>query len=404
MKDKRFEINVDLKISGAQPDARSVFHYGNTNEVRVPAMWVFPKADKWMVHFVASSSAEWTGWKGKSNSHMNFYIPDKFRNFGETLRIKVQFYEMDNSFLLVAYVNGEEVKIQEFEGKFYRKEEQILRIQDTRVHKRNGVEVSNLTFNKFQPQVFDLQAILDRNIQQKQNQKQKEEFSNYSIGKEEMSSMTTKTSMQPAPVQQPLQSAQSKQSEQSGQPTLEGMSIIEGNTNPTIDGILTHQNDVKNIVEHETDRLNAKKAHVDGVLFSQKRELDLNESHRLKHRYYLYIFIILVCAMVAYILVAKLRESLTFIPDMVFDIMVILTIIIPGFLIYFTIMDIRRRDHMDFSKLNLHAPKQRSKEEIEAAREKAVKDGDLSALTKLCSGEECCSSGVTWSAETGRCV
>jgi len=407
LKDRRFEINVDLKVSGAQPDARSVFHYGNTNEVRVPAMWVFPKADKWMVHFVASSSAEWTGWKGKSNSHMNFYIPDKFRNFGETLQIKVQFYEMDNSFLLVAYVNGEEVKIQEFEGKFYRKEEQILRIQDTRFHKRNGVEVSNLTINKFQPQVFDLQAILDRNIQQKQNQKQKEEFSNYSIGKEEMSSMTTKTSMQPAPVQRPLQSVQSKQS---GQPTLEGMSIIEGNENqnPTIGSILTHQNDVKNIVEHETERLNAKKAHIDGVLFSQKRELDLNESHRLKHRYYLYIFIILVCAMVAYILVAKLRESLTFIPDMVFDIMVILTIIIPGFLIYFTIMDIRRRDHMDFSKLNLHAPKQRTEEEINAAREKAVKDGDLSALTKLCSGEECCpadgSSGATWSAQTGRCV
>jgi hypothetical protein len=404
LKDRRFEINVDLKISGAQDDYRNIFFYGNSNVVRVPAMWVFPKADKWLVHFVASSSAEWTGWKGKSNSHMNFYIPDKFRNFGETLRIKVQFYEMDNSFLLVAYVNGEEVKIQEFEGKFYRKEEQILQIQDTRFHKRNGVEVSNLTFNKFQPQVFDLQAILDRNIQQKQ----KEEFSNYSIGKEEMSSMTTKTSMQPAPVQRPLQSgqsaqsAQSKQSEQQGQPTLEGM---------TIANILTRQNDVKNIVEHETDRLNAKKAHVDGVLFSQKRELDLNESHRLKHRYYLYIFIILVCAMVAYILVAKLRESLTFIPDMVFDIMVILTIIIPGFLIYFTIMDIRRRDHMDFSKLNLHAPKQRSEEEIKAAREKAVKDGDLSALTKLCSGEECCpvpedgsSATVTWNAETGRCV
>jgi hypothetical protein len=257
------------------------------------------------------------------------------------------------------------------------------------------VEVNNLTLSKFQPQVFDLQAILDRNIQQKQ----KEEFSNYSIGKEEMSSMTTKTSMQPAPVQRPLQSGQSEQSEQSEQPTLEGM---------TITNILTHQNDVRNIVEHETDRLNAKKAHVDGVLFSQKRELDLNESHRLKHRYYLYIFIILVCAMVAYILVAKLRESLTFIPDMVFDIMVILTIIIPGFLIYFTIMDIRRRDHMDFSKLNLHAPKQRSEEEINAAREKAVKDGDLSALTKLCSGEECCpadgSSGTSWDATTGRCV
>jgi hypothetical protein len=397
LKDRRFEVNVDLKISGAQDDYRNVFHYGNTNEVRVPSMWVFPKTDKWMVHFVASRSAEWTGWYGKSNSHMNFYIPDKFRNFGETLRIKVQFYEMDNSFLLVAYVNGEEVKIQEFEGKFYRKEEQTLRIQDTRFHKRNGVEVNNLTLSKFQPQVFDLQAILDRNIQQKQ----KEEFSNYSIGKEEMSSMTTKTSMQPAPVQRPLQSGQSEQSEQ---PTLEGMSIIEGNTNSTIGGILTHQNDVKNIVEHETERLNAKKAHIDGVLFSQKRELDLNESHRLKHRYYLYIFIILVCAMVAYILVAKLRESLTFIPDMVFDIMVILTIIIPGFLIYFTIMDIRRRDHMDFSKLNLHAPKQRNKEEIDAARVKAVKDGDLSALTKLCSGEECCSDGVTWSAETGRCV
>lgn len=227
-----------------------------------------------------------------------------------------------------------------------------------------------------------------------------------------MSSMTTKTSMQPAPVQQPVQRPlQSKQSAQSGQPTLEGMSTIEGNTNTTIDGILTHQNDVKNIVEHETERLNAKKAHIDGVLFSQKRELDLNESHRLKHRYYLYIFIILVCAMVAYILVAKLRESLTFIPDMVFDIMIILTIIIPGFLIYFTIMDIRRRDHMDFSKLNLHAPKQRSEEEINAAREKAVKDGDLSALTKLCSGEECCpapedgsSADVNWNPNTGRCI
>ena len=246
--------------------------------------------------------------------------------------------------------------------------------------------------------MFDLQAILDRNI--KQNQKQKEEFSNYSIGKEAMSSMTTKTSMQPAPVQQLLQSKQSSE-----QPTLEGMTTSPEQENSiTITNILTHQNDVRNIVEHETERLNAKKAHIDGVLFSQKRELDLNESHRLKHRYYLYIFIILVCAMVAYILVAKLRESLTFIPDMVFDIMVILTIIIPGFLIYFTIMDIRRRDHMDFSKLNLHAPKQRSEEEINAAREKAVKDGDLSALTKLCSGEECCSDGVTWNAETGRCI
>jgi amino acid permease len=153
-----------------------------------------------------------------------------------------------------------------------------------------------------------------------------------------------------------------------------------------------------------------KKAELDGVMFSQKRELELNESHRQRHRYYIYMLLILVVAIVAFVIIARMREMITFVPDFVYDLMVVLIFVIPGFLIYFAYLDIQRRDHMDFSKVQLAQPREESGEEKDERKATYVEEGDLSAIGKLCKGQDCCpdetkdQTGVTWESSAGKCM
>lgn len=177
-------------------------------------------------------------------------------------------------------------------------------------------------------------------------------------------------------------------------------SVIEGNTTQNLG---TKQNEVLNIIDSEVRRVQNKKAELDGVMFSQKRELELNESHRQKHRHYIYIILILVIALVAFVIVGRIRETFQIIPDFIYDLLVILIIVIAGFLIYFAYLDIRRRDHMDFSKVYLQQPRQDDSRERQVDY---IAAGDLSALGKLCSGEDCCPDGtsdVTWNPSRGKC-
>ena len=179
---------------------------------------------------------------------------------------------------------------------------------------------------------------------------------------------------------------------------MSNYSFIEGMT-----GLATKQNEVANIMDSEVRRVQSKKAELDGVMFSQKRELELNESHRQRHRYYIYMMLILVVALVAFVIIGRMREMVQFIPGFVYDILVVLAIVIPGFLIYFAYLDIRRRDHMDFSKVQLAQPRRETADERAEREADYVAAGDLSALGKLCSGEDCCAATASWNSTTGKC-
>ena len=43
MKQDEWEIKMDVTITANNNRWRNIFHYGNANHIRVPAMWIFPR-------------------------------------------------------------------------------------------------------------------------------------------------------------------------------------------------------------------------------------------------------------------------------------------------------------------------------------------------------------------------
>ena len=65
---------------------------------------------------------------------------------------------------------------------------------------------------------------------------------------------------------------------------------------------------------------------------------------------------------------------------------------------------------MDFSKVQLAQPRRETADERAEREADYVAAGDLSALGKLCSGEDCCpetdkaANRVTWDSTIGKCI
>lgn len=181
-------------------------------------------------------------------------------------------------------------------------------------------------------------------------------------------------------------------------------------TSQAYDVMFENQNTIANIVKTEQERLEQKKELVDASMFEQKRLQSLNESYRQKYNYYIYILIAFILMFVSFIIIGQLSKTFTFIPSTVFDLLYVLTISIAGFYIYFNILDIARRDHMDFSKINVNPPKQLTPEELEKQRASSYGSG-INLTPKFCIGADCCNPDPNansslqsyWNPETGRC-
>jgi hypothetical protein len=355
MRNDHFEIRFNLNITGSGPrNWRNIFHYGNINSTRMPAMWISWN-DPWRMHFI-------TRRRSSTNTQFNFYIPEKYRNYDVPMSMKIQYHKLESGYLLVSYVNDELAGIQQFENEIVLVNGQVFKLKQTSWgYSQSDFDVSNFSIRKARKlQSVELKKIIDDAIYFKDN-----------ISEENIEEAMT------------------------------------DNYNSTIQNITTHQNDMNNIITHEKNRLESKKSELDGVLFSQKRELDFNESHRQKHRYYIYMLLVFICCLVAFVIVSRVRQLVTFIPEFIYDLMIIIIIITGGFLIYFAYLEVLRRDHMDFSKLKMGSPNRQSTEERNQARQSAVDSGDLSEIGKLCSGKECCPGGeqyATWNDEIGMCV
>jgi hypothetical protein len=176
--------------------------------------------------------------------------------------------------------------------------------------------------------------------------------------------------------------------------------------NTSYDVIFQNQNTLANIVNTEQDRLEQKKELVDTSIFEQKRAQSLNESYRQKYNYYIYIIVAFILLFVSFIVIGEVSKTITFIPSVVYDLLYIVSISLVGFFIYFTMIDIARRDHMDFSKINVNAPKGLTADELTKQRESNY-SGEFDMMPNFCVGSDCCdTSGNTptqWNAVTGRC-
>ena len=177
--------------------------------------------------------------------------------------------------------------------------------------------------------------------------------------------------------------------------------------NSSYDIVLQNQNTLANIINTEQDRLEEKKELVDTSIFEQKRAQSLNESYRQKYNYYIYMIVAVILLFVSFIVISQVSKTITFIPSVVYDLMYIASITIVGFFIYFTMIDIARRDHMDFSKINVNPPRVLTSDDLEKQRDSNYNGIDM--MPKFCVGSDCCNpdddtNPTTWDADSGRCI
>lgn len=167
----------------------------------------------------------------------------------------------------------------------------------------------------------------------------------------------------------------------------------------TVANVLTHQDEVISILDKEINVLTQKKNEIDGVIYGQKRSMDLYESNRKKQEHYIKITLYFIAFFVSMIVIRYLRKQLLIVPGFVFDLLVIAAIVIPGFAIYFALLDARRRDNMDFTKVGVPPPKG---ERDQAGQVTGA--GSMFDLGKLCVGEYCCSDNTMWHGPHGKCI
>ena len=176
--------------------------------------------------------------------------------------------------------------------------------------------------------------------------------------------------------------------------------------NLTTRDIVTHQNDVVKMITNETDRLNQKKSNIDNAIEGQKRMITLNDSYKMKYRYYLYMVVTVLVTTVLYVVIRFLSKVLPGVPGAVWDLLLIIIFTVAVYILYTSWVDIGRRDTMNFNKLSYSQPR---KEEAKANSSitQVTSDGEVNTNTEeaTCAGEDCCfGDDIVFDPQAGVCV
>jgi hypothetical protein len=169
-----------------------------------------------------------------------------------------------------------------------------------------------------------------------------------------------------------------------------------------LSNIIVKQKDIKNILDTENTRLEIKKDQIDDATSGQKRVIHMNKSYVAKYNYSNRITYAIILATIIILALILIKKYLNIIPEFLETILYI--IIISGTLIYclFVLVDIASRDKMDFNKLNLPAPD--TSDSSASNRNKNIEKGDLSALSNICKGQDCCDEGSIYDPKMNKCV
>ena len=91
-------ITSVITIQNNSPGWKNIYHYGNNNTERLPALWLY-EDNVWSCHFRVTTYAN-------GNDGMNFAIPPQFRNFNTPISISVLLDVEGKHSRIIAYVNG----------------------------------------------------------------------------------------------------------------------------------------------------------------------------------------------------------------------------------------------------------------------------------------------------------
>jgi hypothetical protein len=178
--------------------------------------------------------------------------------------------------------------------------------------------------------------------------------------------------------------------------------------NVSSDNVLTRQEEVTDIVTTEKDRLMLKKQSIDNALVGKKREIELNDSYQKKQAEYNKIKLAWVIALAISVLSIILKKQLSFVPSFIFDLVTIIVLFGASIYTISVLVEVSRREKINFNKLDLPEPVARTADELRAAAAAAAKEegGDLLSGMNLygCVGSYCCSPGTKWDNDVSKCV
>jgi hypothetical protein len=169
-----------------------------------------------------------------------------------------------------------------------------------------------------------------------------------------------------------------------------------------LSNIIVKQKDIKNILDTENTRLEIKKDQIDDAVSGQKRVINMNKSYIAKYNYSNQITYAVIVATILILILILVKKYFNIVPEFLETILYI--IIISGLLVYtmFILVDIASRDKMDFNKLNLQGPD--TSKGSASSRYKSAQAGDLSALSNICKGQDCCDEGSIYDPTMNKCV
>lgn len=145
---------------------------------------------------------------------------------------------------------------------------------------------------------------------------------------------------------------------------------------------------IKQILTSENARLTQKKQTIDEAIVSQNRIIHFNDNSRKIHGAYIRILIVFTIILAIIWIVTSLKQIITFMPDWIFDIILVLTICIGVIIIYNYYIDIIRRNRYNFDELNNAPPTIAKSTDSDVSN---VSNGDImGGLVNICIGQDCC--------------
>jgi hypothetical protein len=162
---------------------------------------------------------------------------------------------------------------------------------------------------------------------------------------------------------------------------------------------LDHQNEMKEIITKENQRLTQKKVGIDNAYNTQKRLIELNESYRLKNAEYINILIVIIATIIIYLALLLISRNIPFIPIILINILMGILFAVSIILIITLVLKINARDSMNFQKRIFVQPYKQEGNVFGSVSGNITGPG----LFQSCIGDRCCGNGTIWNAKNGSC-
>ena len=165
---------------------------------------------------------------------------------------------------------------------------------------------------------------------------------------------------------------------------------------------LTQQEIVTGLLNDEKDRIENNIQSVKDGLYTKKRMVELNESNRLRtEQYNKILFVVVITILIIFGIIAG-SNYVPGLPDIIPQLLVAMVGSFAMIDIFLKYMEINKRSKLDYTKLKLDPPAERS---TDLTRAKAQEAGDLIGSLGIdgCSGPECCDAGTVWNTDLMKC-